>query len=210
MYNLTSQNFHVMQGTPSTLALALGNKVFVFFKSPKCNGCESLAPIFSKLARVDNRLTFASIDVTKNNEVIKLSQNTSTPITTVPCLILYNDGIPYARFRGQRNESSLISFLNTTLSQLDVPQSFVPVQPQQQNMYGGQRAAPNQRAFMPDTQSFPSQAKNIANNPIASSSHPSMQQCDPEDPDCLMVPKNVIPYNMPWESDFQKYGLGKA
>ncbi len=206
VYTLTSQHFRVINGQQGrdVLSLNLEGVVLVFFRVQTCNPSNKLAPIFASLAREESRISFGIVDLTTNNNVLKDSRSTTTPIMAVPHLILYRGGLPYAVFKGERNMPSLKQFIENVLQTFSTPQSFVPMQ--NQNMYGGAGQPNRNQMRAPETANFPSQARTISQtNPIASSSHPSMKQCDPDDAECFKTPKNVTPYNMPWEVDFHKY-----
>lgn len=193
MYQLTAQHFKSVRGNNgnTTLSVTVTGNIFVFFKLQKCEGCNAFDPVFKTLANEDRRVLYGIIDLTNNNQVTQMSKATTTPIQTVPHLILYVNGMPFARFKGQKNVRMIKDFLTETLNlsanqqprENPPPSSFVP----QQNMYNNQQYAPQQ------------------NNNVQQSTHSSMQKkCDPEEGSCLMVPSDVIPYNLPWQSDFNK------
>lgn len=215
-----NQNHFYVNG--QNLCVNVPGVILIFFKSQGCQHCKQLEPIFLQFARSNSRISYGIIDLTYNKNVVNISRNTKTPIQTVPQLYLYFEGRPYARFKGNKNIQSLESFVTNALdmysqSVQQAPQHALAPQygqqsaPQerhfvQQNMYG---AGSNRGGYAPDTQSMPRQASGMmqhGGHPVASSAHPSMpQQCDPDDDDCLFVPDQIIPHNMPWESDLRKY-----
>ena len=207
IHQLSTQNFHVVGQQRQSLNINYGGNVLVFFKLQECQGCAAFEPVFNQLSTEEQRVSVAVLDLTYNREIVQMSRSSTTPIQKVPCLILYVQGRPHARFKGQKDLQSLKNFITGALQA--VPQqppqqsSFVPQQqPPQQNMYGGSQQ-PQGSAFMPDIVP-PKAAINMAHYGPAQA-HPSMQQqCDPDDDECLMIPKNIIPKNMPWESDYKK------
>jgi thiol-disulfide isomerase/thioredoxin len=213
IYTLTSRNFQVIEGqTKNSLCVNVPNQILVFYKTSGCTYCKLLEPIVRQLANEDKRITYGIVDFTNDKAIVKMSRETTTVIETVPQLILYSDGKPYAKFTGEKNLNSLKSFLTTTLNTIAQKvnqQQFVPQQQFPQNMYGGQQQSNS--SFGPDAQSPPSQAARIAQgNQIARTVHASMQnQCDPEKESCIHLPKGITPKNQPWQIDiirFSEYG----
>lgn len=211
---LSTSNFSVHNQTNGKhLTITIPGNVLVFFKKTGCPGCSVLEPIYAQLSKEDKRVTYGIVDLQYNTAIVSMSRDTSTPIQTVPQLFLYVNGRPHAKFKGAKSEPSVRKFINDALN--TVPQNqypaygggantFVPSNISNQNMYGGNNYGGN--SYAPEI-TAPRQASQIAHgNQVAMSNHPSMkQQCDPETEDCLMVPADCIPHNLPWESDFRKY-----
>jgi len=202
IHQLSTQNFHIVGNQRQSLNINYGGNVLVFFKLQGCQGCAAFEPIFHQLSNEDRRVSYGILDLTYNRDIVQLSRSTTTPIQKVPHLILYSEGRPYARFKGEKNIQSLKNFISDATPQ-QTPQKPSFVQPQQQNMYGGPPTRGN--VYMPESQP-PRQAINMANSGIpAQQAHPSMrQQCEQDNEDCLMIPDQIIPHNMPWESDYKK------
>jgi hypothetical protein len=220
----TSQDFQIINGQKKSLNITQGGIYLIFYKIQGCQGCSAFEPIFLQLSTEDKRVNYGILDLTYNRDIIKVSRDTTTVIEKVPHLILYVQGSPRALFKGEKNLLSLKSFLTGALSQITVQplpsvdvrgamhqqpqqQTFVAQQqiPLQQNMYGGTQSSTY--VNVPDV-TVPSQANKLmqGGSQGAMAVHSSMkQQCDPDDEDCLLMPTNVIPHNMPWESDFHKY-----
>ena len=205
VHQLSTQNFYVVGNQRQSLNIDYSGNVLVLFKVQECQGCAAFEPVFLQLSREEKRASIAILDLTYNREIVHMSRHTTTPIQKVPKLILYVQGRPHARFKGDKTLQSLRNFitdaLQVTQQQPSQQHTFVQQQPQQ-NLYGG--PPPQGRAaYMPDIQP-PKQAINMAQG-IGGHAHPSMQQqCDPDDTECLMIPDQIIPHNMPWESDFKK------
>jgi|SRR5579862_2314890 len=195
MYSLNTTHFKSVRNSnnSNTLTINVTGNIFVFFKLQNCEGCNAFEPVFKKLASEDRRVIYGIVDLTNNNQITQISKTTTTPIQTVPHLILYINGQPFAKFKGQKNLNGIKNFLSEALTLASTQQPREPVQPipssfvPQQNMYNNQQYAP--------------QNNNIQQQPT----HSSMQKkCESDDGTCLMVPNDVIPYNLPWQSDFNK------
>lgn len=205
VHQLTSQNFHVVGQQRQALNINFAGNVLVLFKLDGCQGCGAFEPIFYQLAGVENRATMAVLNLSHHRDIIQQSRNTSTPIKKVPCLILYIQGRPRAVFNGKKDIPNLRKFITDVLdSAASQQQSFAPQQQSfvpQQNMYGG--AQQGGAVYMPESQP-PKVAARMAQHD-GGMAHPSMsQQCDSDDEECLMMPDQIIPHNMPWESDYKK------
>jgi len=213
--SLSLSNFDVITQTNGKhLITTVPGNALVFFKKIGCPACSVMEPMYQQVSKENGSLTYGIVDLQYNNGIVKMSRDTSTPIQTVPQLFMYANGRPFARFKGTRTIQSIREFITSCMSRIQQtqqspqyptynnPSSFVGGG----NMYGGQTNYGGAQMQMPDS-NVPRQASQVAyGNKVAMSNHPSMQQqCDPDDEDCLMIPQNVIPHNLPWESDFRKY-----
>lgn len=198
-----TENFFV---SGNQMNINLPGNTLVFFKSEQCQGCATFEPVFNQLSREDQRVAYATIDLSYHRNIVQMSKSTTTMIQKVPHLILYVQGRPHARFSGERNIKGLRDFLAgvlKTIPQQLPQQSQVSFIAPQNNMYGGQSSTGH--VNMPDSNP-PRQAVRTAmgGGPVAQV-HPSMQnQCDPNDEDCMLMPSHIIPHNMPWESDYKR------
>ncbi len=216
VHQLTDQNFR-LEGR--VLKVTHSGNTLVFFKLDTCHACAAFEPIFRQIAAADQArsVTYAIINLTHYRNVINMAANTKTLISAVPHFILYvpddrptpgytPGGKPHARYKGQNNAPNIQKFITDALRVVSNPQrlpqqSFVPQQ-QSQNMYGGPQQQGN--VYMPDIN--PSRAATqMAQSGGMNSIHPSMQeQCAEDDEECLMMPNQIIPHNMPWESGYKK------
>jgi thiol-disulfide isomerase/thioredoxin len=213
MYKINSQNFQLVGNQPPfSMQISIQEPIFVMFKLQGCVGCAAIEPVFSQLANEDRRVSYGVVDLTQNKEVANMSRKSNTEIQKVPHFILYVQGKPKARFVGtSKTIDSFRKFLSDALLTLQQqptvqmvnapPQTFV------QNMYGG--APQNNTGYAPEMQNAPRGMNRMLQdgNPIANTAHPSMKQCDPEDKACLTMPEDVVPHNMPWESDIRVLNL---
>lgn len=178
---LSGTNFSAPQG--KTLRINLPGIVFVMFKSENCSYCRQSLPIIQSLSKRDKRITWAIIDVSKNKDVVQKAASTNTPIKGVPMFILYANGSPIAKYKGDRTEPAIIDFINKLLPQLSQGgQSFAPSRAPQ----------PHQSA---DTFTRPAQQKNDPNQYFPQQSAQTSKQEEQSDP---FVPKGVIPHNAPY------------
>lgn len=146
---LTSQHFAVAQGrNGKVLKLNMPGNVLVFFKTLQCPGCSELEPHFSALASKDHRVSYCIMDVGDYRDVILWARDTSTPIQSVPMLLLYCNQFPKAKYTGAKNLPSLQSFLTKALQT-----STVSPGPVSQTAAMTPLASPTQ--FMPQPQALP-------------------------------------------------------
>nr|QBK87697.1 MAG: thioredoxin [Marseillevirus LCMAC202] len=107
------------------LVANIGGITFVMFHSQRCGHCVNFLPEFKRLPGTIRGVNFGICSVDDGNRVIvQMSQQSTTPIQSVPKFILYNDGIPYVEYSGQRSRQAIIGFLQEIISKLDQKQSF--------------------------------------------------------------------------------------
>jgi hypothetical protein len=92
----------------------------VLFYSNECQHCTKLMGRYKQLPFNINGCQFTMINVNKaeNRRVVQLSNQTIVPITYVPDIILYVDGIPYMRYDGNHDIQSIKSFILDIYQQL--------------------------------------------------------------------------------------------
>lgn len=216
---LTFQHFVIIGSKNKALGVNIPGNVLVLFKMQRCDNCAQFEPIFLSLPKVENRIAFAIMDIT-NNPLVNLSRTTSTPINTVPMLILYINGKPHSKFGGTKNIPSIQNFITKALQLSSGPPPSSMVQPPQQfmappsNMYGpsGYQTGPQQnglqnglqqnafpqqgKSWMPEIGTAPSM-KGVIKGGYSGGGHRIEEEEDPR----LSIPDTVIPYNSPWEID---------
>lgn len=211
---LNSHNFVVAGTRQKTLGINIQGNIFVFFKMDGCKNCAQFEPIFAQLAKQEDRVTCALLNITQNREVVMWARETSTPITSVPILILYVDGRPHAKFNGTKNIPSIRKFITNALSADSSRASQQQFMPQHQqpaahnmspNMYGGARPpqggqagsfAPG-KSYMPEIGSAPSM-KGIIKGYAAGNN------VEDDEDARLVIPDTVIPHNTPWEAEINE------
>jgi len=176
---LTFRNFYIAGRQKKTLNINQNGIILVFFKMDNCPGCKSFTPLFYNLASQDRNIRYAVINLTQHRQVIQLSRSTVTSIQSVPLIILYNNGAPFAQFTGKKNIPSILKFIQTCSGMIkEKSQSYAP---QQQGYY------PQQQSQQPS-----------ANYAYADN------EVEEDDDEKLNVPNEVTPHNTPWENGYKK------
>lgn len=108
-----------------TLVLNMQGLTFVMFTSNRCIHCTKFAPEFRMLPNTMRGVNFAVCNVDgNNNQIVQMASTTTTPFKGVPKFILYNDGMPFVEYNGQRSHQAVIQFLQEMIGKLDQKQSF--------------------------------------------------------------------------------------
>ena len=113
---LNVDDFVVRKGEKGNL-MCLGYDVqgmsLVLFYSNECQHCNKLLGRYKQLPYNINGCQFTMINVNKmeNRRVVQMSNQTIVPITYVPDIILYVDGIPYMRYDGSHDIQSIKTFI---------------------------------------------------------------------------------------------------
>jgi len=221
-------NFKLVGRQRKTMNISLSGNVLVLFVMPECKGCQAVEPIFRQLANIEHRVAYAICNLGNARDVISMSHQTKTQIQKVPCIILYVDGRPHARFKGEKNIPALRSFCSRALAAAPPAQQQDFVQ-QQGNMYGGggqggysqqppvsqmppqyQRQQQGQgqgkdKFWMPELGKTPTMTGALR-NAGSNTQYAYLGTVDDEDEDKLLVPNQVIPHNEPWMSQYKKIG----
>jgi thiol-disulfide isomerase/thioredoxin len=92
----------------------------VLFYSNECQHCNKLMIKYKQLPFNINGCQFTMINVNRpdNRKVVQMSNHTIVPITYVPDIILYVDGVPYMRYDGPHEIQSIKSFIVEIYQQL--------------------------------------------------------------------------------------------
>lgn len=223
-------NFKLVGRQRKTMNITLPGNVLVLYVMQNCAGCKAVEPIFRQLASTEPRVKYAICDLTNAREIITMSHQTKTQLQKVPCLILYINGRPHARFKGDKNIPSLRNFCSNALAAAPrQQQEFVQ---QGGNMYGGgggqgysQQPPPSQMPSQYSQQSNQTQQGQEGNNKFwmpelgktptmtgalrgggGGTQYAYLGTVDDEDEDKLLVPEQVIPHNEPWLSQYKKMG----
>lgn len=188
--SLTPQNFQLVGVKQKTLNINVKGPVLVFFKQSNCRGCASFTPIFNKLVASEQRIRYAIFDLgtDKRGDVVKLSHQSTLPITHVPFVVFYIDGRPAYNFKERtKNEAATTRFVSDMISLL--PQnSFVP----------------QSHVYKPDIQQ-PSSMRALRTEQQRGGYH-RLGNDDQEDDNVLIIPDVATPHNKPWDSKYKRMG----
>ena len=167
--------------------------------------------------RVD---VYAICDMTsdQNKEIARLSQQTVTPITTVPLIILYNNGTPIARQSGRKDMNTMVAFVSQALKEIQNQEAAsTPIQmaPSQ----SGLRQSSTTRGTMQGPPQPPLALQQAAKNRQPEfGTIPNVQNRqrpgggymifggDQEDPNVLLMPPGITPSNKPWDALYRQIG----
>lgn len=171
MNSLTTEDFAVRQ---DSLLLKRQGATLVLFYSKIDENSKKYYPIFKSLASSFTGVQYATIDVRDNNSVVLWSRKCNTPITSVPSLIFYVNGIPRAKIPPKQNIEETMKMISATLKSISMRK-----EPQRQQPTS---------SWMPDM----TQHKQPRYQP----EQPSSRFEDPDD--SLLTPESITPYNTPW------------
>ena len=94
---LTPNDFYVTQS--NDLAHKIPKFSLVFFSSANCVYCKDVLPAFASVSSIIKGCTFAIMDVDQGGmRIVKISERTKTPLTYVPFVVMYVNGVPIAVF----------------------------------------------------------------------------------------------------------------
>jgi len=169
MSTLTTQHFAVNRGT---LILKHPGAVLVLFCSKEDSNSKVYFPVFKQLTNSYKGIQYGLLDVRDNSEVIQRSRESSTPITAVPSLLLYINGIPRAKIPPKKDVGGTIKLIEQSLATISAKR-----EPQRQ---------PQHSSWMPD----------MSQQPRYQPEQPPARFEDPEE--SLLTPDSITPYNTPW------------
>lgn len=114
---LTNDNFSVNSGTKGKI---LCNNIkgysLVLFYSTECVHCQNLIPIFKKLPNTINNCSFGMVNISQNMGIIEKSKQTISPITYVPYILMFIDGVPYMKYNGPSQIEEIKRFIVEVVS----------------------------------------------------------------------------------------------
>lgn len=101
------------QGLLLTLTYDPKGLTLVLFYSKECPYCDNLINKFKQLPNYVNGCTFAMVNVNRHMSIVEKSKSTVAPITYVPDVILYVNGMPYVRYDGAHEIEHIKNFIIT-------------------------------------------------------------------------------------------------
>ena len=115
--NLTQDNFSLNDGR---LLCDMTGICIVMFKSNGCKFSNQFFPIYTKLSSRESRLTWATVNIDGNRNIVNMSKGTKTQINAVPIIIMYVNGRPFAKYSGDLSGEKLMDFVNKILDKVGV------------------------------------------------------------------------------------------
>lgn len=178
--------------------LNIPGNVLVLFRA-QCANSSQFQPVFYSLVNSDSRIQYAEVDITYNRKITEMSRESSTPITAVPLLILYDNNRPYSKFNGTKNLQSIRNFINASLQSMMSSQSGYPGgAPTGSNSFYSS-AGSTSGASYPQRQAPPPQAP-YGGGPPEPDSHVDFEERRSRNTDepSIYIPEEYIPHNTPW------------
>lgn len=122
---LEDKDFHIEQGKSGNLLCTnISGMSLKFFFTEKCNYCRSSLPEIHSLNGRFNCI-IALVNVGKYPNVVRMSNQTISPITVVPFIMLYINGKPYIRYHGDRTAEAISKFITEISSRISFNQNFM-------------------------------------------------------------------------------------
>jgi len=91
----------------------------VYFFLPSCVHCDNFTPFFHQLpGMLKGNIQFAIVNANNNLPTLALTSDTTTPISEVPYVQLYNDGWPIERYLGPMNLESIRNFITNAQTKM--------------------------------------------------------------------------------------------
>lgn len=91
----------------------------VLFYSEQCSYCEQLMSDFKLLPQKLLGCKFVMVNINKNPGIVDMARDTICPITYVPDLILYVNGLPYIRYDGPNTLEDIKKFIIDIANKLE-------------------------------------------------------------------------------------------
>jgi thioredoxin-like negative regulator of GroEL len=122
---LSDADFNIQQGKNGKLLCHnIPSISLVLFYSQQCEYCQDVFPQFEMISNQIPGCTFAYLNILKFQKVAVLSGQTIAPITYVPFIILYVNGVPYMKYNGKKTANDIAKFVTDVLSRINVNQNF--------------------------------------------------------------------------------------
>lgn len=96
----------------------------ILFYSTQCGHCNILFPIFTSLTGTVGHCLFGLVNVSTNKKCIQLSKQTIAPITFVPYIVLYIEGVPFMRYNGPYVQDEIRRFVVEVADKVNKNQKF--------------------------------------------------------------------------------------
>lgn len=83
----------------------------ILIYSKQCPHCSRLLPIFKQLPGTLEGCQFGLIDVTHDRRIISMSTKSIAPVAHVPYILLYINGMPFMKYKGDNTADSIRQFV---------------------------------------------------------------------------------------------------
>lgn len=114
LFYLNTSDFVLSQSPDGNVNLCteINGISLILFYSPSCVHCSKLAfPLIKSMPNILRGCTYATVNIGTNKQLIDISKGTTTPITYVPLIILYYNGLPLFKYDGDANVGMLKQFI---------------------------------------------------------------------------------------------------
>ena len=122
---LTADDFFITKGTKGDIMCnTIPGLSLILFYSTQCTFCQKLIPVFKKLPGSIGGCQFGMINVSSNKACIQMAKETISPITYVPCIILYVNNKPFMVYRGPHEINEIKNFIFEVANKIQNKQKF--------------------------------------------------------------------------------------
>jgi hypothetical protein len=131
--SISEDDFYITQGTKGKILVTqIPGISFILFHADagKCQHCEIVIPQFKQLARSElmTGCKFYLCNLSRNQNLIRMSAQTIAPFEYVPYMLLYFDGRPIARYDSDDGEFDIndcAEFLQEMIKRLQSKKNFI-------------------------------------------------------------------------------------
>lgn len=122
---LGNEDFNISKGTKGNiLCHSIPGFSLILFYSTQCPHCQVLIPIFKRLPGTIGGCQFGMCNVSTNKMLIKMSNETISPISFVPNLLLFVNGKPFMRYSGPSDINEIKRFVIEVAQKIQSKQKF--------------------------------------------------------------------------------------
>lgn len=144
---------HNQKGKLLTFTEEYKGLYLVLFYSKECKYCDQLMTQFKQLPQSIMGCRFVMVNINQNPEIVEKSKQTISPISYVPDLILYVNGLPYVRYDGPNELNDIKQFILDISSKLEktsfLSEERPPDEIQEQHINIEENAIPEYTVGMP-------------------------------------------------------------
>lgn len=125
-YALTAANFSLAK-VNGAMQINISGSVLVLFKDNNTHICGVANDSFYRLASVNSRVRYGVVNLSQHKQILGMAKSSSTPITSVPTMIFYYNGVP--KFRYNNTAPTIDALENFVVQSLQSSQSSAPAKP---------------------------------------------------------------------------------